>query len=53
LEGIWKEAVVANFNALSWHSPIGNEENHKIPVRIADLRAEILTWHLPNMKQEC
>jgi hypothetical protein len=31
LEGIWKEAMVASFIILSWHSPGGTEENHENP----------------------
>jgi hypothetical protein len=38
---MWKEAVVAYFKVLSWHSPRGTEKNHDKPVRIAGLKAEI------------
>jgi hypothetical protein len=31
LEKIWKEAVMAYFKVLSWHSPGGTEENHDKP----------------------
>jgi hypothetical protein len=31
LERILKEAVVALFEVLSWHSPTGTEENHGKP----------------------
>jgi hypothetical protein len=32
---------------------VGAEENHKKKLKIAYLRAEILTQDLPNTKQEC
>jgi hypothetical protein len=31
LEIIWKEAIVAQFEAISQHLPEENEENHKKP----------------------
>jgi hypothetical protein len=41
LERIWKVAVVACFNLLSWRLPRGTEENCETSVRIAGLQFEI------------
>jgi hypothetical protein len=38
---MWKEAVMAYFQILSWHLPVGTEESHEKPVKIAGLQAEI------------
>jgi hypothetical protein len=35
------------------YSPLGTEENHAKPIRIAGLRLEIQTRDAPNRKQEC
>jgi hypothetical protein len=40
LERLWKEAVWRNIKALSFDSPGGTDENHKI-VRVHDLLDEI------------
>jgi hypothetical protein len=50
---MWKEEVVAYFKALSRNMPGGIEENHENPVRITDLRADISSRNLPNMKWKC
>ena len=41
LERIWKEAVLAKFEALSWCLPTGTEEAREGFVRVAGLRAKI------------
>jgi hypothetical protein len=38
LERMWKEAVVAEFNAASLHLADGTEENHKNSIRAASLQ---------------
>jgi hypothetical protein len=38
---MWKEVVMALFNVFSQHLLARTEENHKTPVRIASLQAEI------------
>jgi hypothetical protein len=49
LKTVCKEAVVANFKALSSHVPVVIDEHR----RTAGLRFEIWTLDLPNAKQEC
>jgi hypothetical protein len=49
MERMWKEAVVA-IPVFAWRD-WGNHEN--ISVRIAGLQADIWSWDIPNMKQEC
>jgi hypothetical protein len=41
LEWMWKEVIIPSFDIVSWHLPGGTEENHKMPVEIADLGAEV------------
>lgn len=48
LEMMWKQAVVAQFNALSRNLPAGTEGITKISVRIAGAQADIRTGDLPN-----
>jgi hypothetical protein len=47
---MWKEAVLACFEVLFWHTPGGTEEN-KNCVRTAVV-IEILTWDLIHVKWE-
>jgi hypothetical protein len=51
---VGKAAITAwcKSRQLSWHFP-GETEKTKKPLRIAGLRAEILTRDPPNTKQEC
>jgi hypothetical protein len=52
-EGCGRKRLWPNFKAPSWHLPVRTERNHENHVRIAGLRAEILTRDLPSTKQEC
>jgi hypothetical protein len=48
------QEVVAYFNALSRQLPVETEENHEtISARLPGLQAEIWTWDIPNMVQDC
>jgi hypothetical protein len=51
LERIWKEGVVALLKVLFRYFPGVTEENHKTSVRIADIRAKVLTQDLPYAKE--
>jgi hypothetical protein len=44
----WKEAIVAWFEAISWHLPGQTDKNRVWPVRITDDPAESQTRYLPN-----
>jgi hypothetical protein len=48
LQGMWKEAVVAEFKIYSLHSPRETEENYKKGSRIVGVPAQIRTGHFPN-----
>jgi hypothetical protein len=50
---MWKEAAVAWCNILARNLRAGAQENHKNPVSIDRLRAEIWTQDLLDMKQKC
>jgi hypothetical protein len=53
-ERMWEEAVVARIKAISRNLPCGSSgKPQNTLVRIAGVRAEILTQDLPNTKQEC
>jgi hypothetical protein len=52
-KGFGRKQSWSNFKVLSDLLPGGTDENHEMPLRIADLWAEIRTWDLPNTKQEC
>jgi hypothetical protein len=43
-----KEAVMAQFEILSWHFLGGTEENHRICNRLASLEASVLMCGLQN-----
>jgi hypothetical protein len=47
---MWIEVITSLFKVLSWHLPVGTEENKEKCVRIAGLQAKILAWNLLNMK---
>jgi hypothetical protein len=42
------EGIDRLIQVLSWHLPGGTEENHKNPVRMAGVQAEIRTKNLSN-----
>jgi hypothetical protein len=46
-ERIWKEAMLASFEALHWNLYWGTAENHEY-LRIIDFSAKIRTTHLQN-----
>jgi hypothetical protein len=52
LERMGKEAVMAYFKVLSWHSLGGIDENNT-SVRIVVVRAESRTWHHLNESLKC
>lgn len=49
---IWK-VFMASFKAMSWHVPAGTGENHKKPVRIATVQAEICIVYLLSTRKTC
>jgi hypothetical protein len=53
LKGCGRKRWWPNFNILSQHLLGGLRKATKPSVIKAGLRAEILTWNLPNMEQEC
>jgi hypothetical protein len=51
---MWKEALVAQFGALSRHAPGETEDNYEKPRSGWPMPgSEIWTQDLPNMKKEC
>jgi len=49
---IWKEAVITRYKVLTWYLPVGIEQNHKNPVTVVSVPAEIQTGHFPNSSQK-